>query len=318
MNRILTDSNRFSTQRPELVKEWCVEENLPLTPDVVAMHSHKKVLWRCSKESCNHEWIISVSHRTRGDGCPACSGRCVSDRNRLSLTYPGILKEWNYQKNKDVFPHNVSFGSDKRVWWTCEVCGYVWESNVYNRTRLGRGCPRCANRVIDETNSLRALYPHLVEEWDYTKNNKYTPDRISYGSEQKVWWKCFVCSYSWEAAPNSRTYNKSGCPKCAKNHMSGISQEWLDGLGVGIREYYIKELKLTVDGFDPETNTVYEFHGDFWHGNPEVFDSEEINWVNKKTFGQLYEETKTREKLIVGSGFKLVVIWEKDFSKKEV
>lgn len=23
-----------------------------------------------------------------------------------------------------------------------------------------------------------------------------------------------------------------------------------------------------VDGFDPIINTIYEFYGDFWHGNP--------------------------------------------------
>ena len=26
--------------------------------------------------------------------------------------------------------------------------------------------------------------------------------------------------------------------------------------------------ELDIDAFDPKTNTVYEFNGDYWHGNP--------------------------------------------------
>ena len=76
--------------------------------------------------------------------------------------------------------------------------------------------------------------------------------------------------------------------------------------------------KLTkVDGFHKESNTVYEFNGDFFHGNPEFFESDEINPINKKTFGQLYQDTLEREQKIRNSGYNLVVIWENDFRKIE-
>lgn len=60
---------------------------------------------------------------------------------------------------------------------------------------------------------------------------------------------------------------------------------------------------------------MYEFYGDYWHGNPEVFDQEGINSVAKKSFGFLYERTKTKDALIISSGYKLITIWENDFEK---
>ncbi len=37
-----------------------------------------------------------------------------------------------------------------------------------------------------------------------------------------------------------------------------------------------------VDGYSKETNTVYQFHGCFWHGCSKCFDPNTINNKNKK------------------------------------
>ena len=58
----------------------------------------------------------------------------------------------------------------------------------------------------------------------------------------------------------------------------------------------IEDSHIRADGFDPITNTVYEFYGDYWHGNPFIYNQNDINKVNKKSFGQLYKETRNREK----------------------
>ncbi|MCK5017335.1 MAG: hypothetical protein KAS32_09695, partial [Candidatus Peribacteraceae bacterium] len=79
----------------------------------------------------------------------------------------------------------------------------------------------------------------------------------------------------------------------------------------------IKDLKIHTDGFDLKTNTVYEFLGDFWHGNPEIYNAGQINPTNKKLFGKLHQETFDRFRLLEKAGFKVVYIWEKDFRKQE-
>jgi len=83
------------------------------------------------------------------------------------------------------------------------------------------------------------------------------------------------------------------------------------------REILLPDLKITVDAFVPETSTAYEFLGDYWHGNPDVYDLKLFNRNSKKTFGQLYEETKDRLSQLREAGYKVVYIWERDFKMEK-
>jgi len=64
---------------------------------------------------------------------------------------------------------------------------------------------------------------------------------------------------------------------------------------------------------DPETNTVYEFLGDYWHGNPEVYDPDEYNKSCSKTFGLLFDETNKRLEHIKSLGYNIITKWENDY-----
>lgn len=86
-----------------------------------------------------------------------------------------------------------------------------------------------------------------------------------------------------------------------------------------IGEYKIEGTKYKVDGYCEETNTVYEFHGDRFHGNPDLFEiNEECNPYNNKTALELYNKTKERENVIINLGYKLITIWENDFNKLRI
>jgi G:T-mismatch repair DNA endonuclease (very short patch repair protein) len=65
-----------------------------------------------------------------------------------------------------------------------------------------------------------------------------------------------------------------------------------------------------VDGFDSATNTIYLYHGSFWHGNPVMYAAEDINPMLNKTYGELYERTLTIEQSLRDKGFTVVVKWE--------
>ena len=99
---------------------------------------------------------------------------------------------------------------------------------------------------------------------------------------------------------------------------------WLDHLNVPNDKLH-REVKITVkskvfyvDGFDPKTNTIYEFNGDYWHGNPKRYKSNDINPSVKKTFGELYKITINKEKQLKKLGFKIVSIWESDWDKLSI
>ena len=64
--------------------------------------------------------------------------------------------------------------------------------------------------------NLAKLHPNLAKEWHPTKNKPLTPEQVSPGSGQKVWWRCPTKkpNHEWSAIVASRV-NGSGCPYCA-------------------------------------------------------------------------------------------------------
>ena len=114
-----------------------------------------------------------------------------------------------------------------------------------------------------------------------------------------------------------------GCPKCSKYGYSKVSIEWLESIAkkdnIAIQhalndgEHIIKDSKYKADGYCEETNTIYEFHGCFFHGCKTCFESDNINAISKISFGELYEKTKAREKFIRSKGYNLITIWEHDY-----
>ena len=114
-------------------------------------------------------------------------------------------------------------------------------------------------------------------------------------------------------------YRERGCKLCLDKTKSRIETNWLDSLGIpqSHRNVYVTIAKKTfcVDGLDDSKKIVYEFYGDFFHGNPEVYNHDDINPLLKETFGSLYNKTKQKEKIITENGYKIISIWENDFKK---
>lgn len=103
------------------------------------------------------------------------------------------------------------------------------------------------------------------------------------------------------------TKSKSKKLKCVKNGKTcGKCNECRGG------EYYILGIGK-VDGYCKKTNTVYEFHGDYWHGNPNLYPENEIHPIIGISYGQLYRNTLDRDNKIRNLGYNLVVIWESEY-----
>jgi hypothetical protein len=302
--------NSLAVVEPTLAKEWHPTKNGELTPNDVTHGSGKKVWWLCNKK---HEWKISINNRTKPsrNGCPYCASRKVCKDNSLAILNPVLAREWHPTKNGELTPNDVTYRANKSVWWQCKK-GHKWQAVINDRTKE-QGCPYCSGHRASKENCLATLNPTLAAEWHHTKNGKLTPRDVTGCSGRKVWWICEK-GHEWCAYVNGRKHG-NGCPYCGIGNISKISQEWLDSLNISAenREVWLGKLSLRVDGFDPETKTVYEFLGDYWHGNPARFKASDINKRNKKTFGQLYEETKARILRLEEKGYKVVFIWESDF-----
>ena len=41
-----------------------------------------------------------------------------------------LMKEWNWEKNKDLNPVKLIIGSGKKAWWICKKCGGEWQTQI--------------------------------------------------------------------------------------------------------------------------------------------------------------------------------------------
>ncbi len=211
---VLPGYNDLATKNPKLAEEWHPTKNSDLKPTDVALNSNKKVWWQCDK---GHEWNASVCDRIRGRGCPICSNRKVLlGYNDLATKNPKLAEEWHPDKNGDLKPTDVVYGSHKKVWWIC-VQGHEWEAVISSRMH-GFGCPCCAGqKTITGVNDLATLKPELASEWHPIKNGKLTANMVMPKSNKKAWW-LGKCGHEWEADISSRSAG-NGCPYCANKKV---------------------------------------------------------------------------------------------------
>ena len=80
-------------------------------------------------------------------------------------------------------------------------------------------------------------------------------------------------------------------------------------------EFIIPNSRYKADGYAENINTIFEFHGDFWHGNPKLYDKKKVNPRVGSTFGELYEKTLQKSNFIKYNGYNLIEIWENDWKK---
>ena len=136
--RIAPAGKELSVRRPELCGEWDFSNGL--TPHQVYAFSNKKYTWRCPK---GHLWEAKVSDRSRGQGCPFCSGRrVIPGETDLATLRPELALEWD--TSNELMPTQVTPFSNKRVGWRC-VTGHRWNAIIANRSK-GNGCPCCSGR----------------------------------------------------------------------------------------------------------------------------------------------------------------------------
>jgi len=223
----LEKENSIKVKAPNIVLQWDYEKNGMIKPEFIRYSSNLKMWWKCSE---GHSWQATVYSRYKGNGCPYCAGTYLLEgKNDLLSQNPQLAKEWNYDRNGDLRPNQISVNNGNKVWWVCSKCGYEWESTVAHRNN-GRGCPKCARKqnaiTINETKvkkygSLATYKPELLKEWDYDKNKELNPYQITAHSAKKVWWVCSKCGYSWQSVVSSRT-SGCGCPICGKKKKRNL------------------------------------------------------------------------------------------------
>ena len=78
----------------------------------------------------------------------------------ILITYADVVKEWNYEKNKNITPEDLLPGMSNVVWWKCSKCNYEWKTRINHRTKDGNKCPKCSkiekyNKLLESKGTLR-------------------------------------------------------------------------------------------------------------------------------------------------------------------
>lgn len=139
----------------------------------------------------------------------------------LAEARPDLAKEWNYEKNGDLKPEDVSCGSKRKVWWvqydkspvTGEVIALEWKASIVGRAKRNYGNPiKSGYQVLKGYNDLATLRPDIASEWNYERNGNLKPDMVTCGSQRKVWWVQYkindinnkIIKLEWEAVIATR------------------------------------------------------------------------------------------------------------------
>lgn len=222
-NLVKKGYNDIATTNPELLEEWNYEKNdkLGITPDNISSGSALKIWWKCEKGH-NYQAIVSnkVNQQTK---CPYCANKkIIIGFNDLATTNPELLEEWDYEKNDKlgIKPENVVLNSTKMIHWKCKN-GHEWTTTLNNRAR-GSNCPYCSGRyAISGENDIATLFPELLKEWDYEKNDQLgiKPQNVKKNTDKKVWWKCEK-GHEYKSSIVNRTKSKGTCcPYCSGNKV---------------------------------------------------------------------------------------------------
>ena len=89
-----------------------------------------------------------------------------------------LLRQWDGEKNGDLRPEDITYGSKRKVWWRCEK-GHSWQASVCSRAGDGAGCPYCTGRrpMPGETD-LAFQFPDIAAQWHPSKNLPLTPEEM--------------------------------------------------------------------------------------------------------------------------------------------
>ena len=295
-------------------------------------YDYSKVIWNGSNEKIivickNHgEFTIrALDLRTRG--CKLCFKDKDPHKNKLSKD--DFIRK-HKDKHGDLYNYDLTEykGMGERTTVKCYSHG-LFSFLASNMS----GCRKCTTKEYSEKVKLTDFNKAINDECKNTfieKAMKVHKDKYDYteteyiNSKTKVRINCkkhglFYCS------PNNHLKGK-GCPKC-KHNYSNKALRWLKFRSIIdnciIRditsengEYKIEGTKYKADGFCEDTNTIYEFYGTEYHGDPRYTSHKTNNFLGKN-YKELYNNTLKREQCIKDLGFKVISIWEADWDDIE-
>ena len=219
--------------------------------------------------------------------------------------FPERAKDWDYEKNGELLPTQVTAGSNIEVYWKCHVCGYEWKSMVVSHSKTKFSCKKCSYREKSlmrfGDKPLVETHPQLADEWDYEKNGELTPYNVTAHLHKRVNWVCHK-GHHWPAYVSVRARLNIGCPYCKKEWGTSFPEQaiyfYLRKVTKAQNRYIFKGEEIDIFLGDEEWNTAIEYDGAYYHSTAKSQNRE-----------------KRKNQLLADNSIRLIRIKECDYDK---
>jgi len=274
-------------------------------------YDYSKVGWTKSKEPTTIICPIHGEFKQRKDihlmgrGCFECGNDTYTRQSFIDKA--NKIHNNKYDYSKVVFKRLKD-----KVIITCPVHGDFIQKP--QKHLAGHNCQKCSKSPI--CGSEKMTTEQFISAAKKVHKDRYDYSLVNYtGCNSRV---KIICPKHgiFEQKASTHLNNKCGCSSCGFNTSIGGNQ-WIESFNNQniIKEHILyitgkrSKKRYKVDGFDPNTNTIYEYFGTFWHGHPSRFDPEDIHPRLKVKYKTLYNKVLTRVRKFRKNGYKVVYKW---------
>lgn len=247
-----------------------------------------------------------ASEHLKGRKCPECADFAM--KNAMRSDKETFIKESNEIYGEDVYDYSLVnyINNYTSVDIICKIHGKFSQTPGHHKSSVF-GCRKCSDEA------KRSNTQEFIEKSIKIYGDDYDYSLVNYESDEKVKIICKFHNKIFLKTPNKHLMGQ-GCPKCSK--MYSIKETaWLDSLNIPVN---FRDQKLNFNGriikpdaVDLENKIIWEFYGDVWHANPEVYHLDDIHKINKSKINrQVYEATMEKEEFLRNAGYTLITIWE--------
>lgn len=205
---------------------------------------------------------------------------------------------------------NLNDKTNGKVSITCKVHGIFLQDP--GQHLVGKGCKKCSQSKQFLTTE------EFIKKSSKKHDSKYTYTLTDYKSMKEHVIITCPTHGNFLQSPTQHLHHGAGCQICSQIYTTSKGEiDWLNTCDVTERqvELIIDNKRFIVDGL--KGTTIYEYLGDYWHGNPSIFSESEMNPQAKKSFGDLYSETLCRFDIFRNKGYNVKYIWESEWHRKK-
>lgn len=141
-------------------------------------------------------------------------------------------------KDFELCKDNVYVGRKNKLKFYHPFCGEYFYAR-WDSILRGTGCGVCEGMQIGKYNNLSYLRPDLIQEYLYSKKNK-TPDELTIGSTESVYWRCSKCGHEWWASVQSRCISNHDCSKC-------MNEQKESKIAIKLKKYILEKYNATTE-----------------------------------------------------------------------